>query len=254
MYSFFVALLNPFTLLCVVVLLAVVNLWRWRVETRQRLLFVSVPLALLLFLTTPIAAYLMAWTLESSYPPITEMPADAQAIVVLGGYAHQPTSTRPQAVLADDTQMRCVYAAELYKQRPLPMLVTGGIVDSSIDVPPLAEVMKQYLVSLGVPADAISLEEYSRSTYENAALSQPILAAQGTERIVLVTEADHMLRAAQCFESQGLDVTPAACRHTIETFRLKPQSFLPNADAAEHMTESMHEWLGIIWYLVTRKM
>jgi uncharacterized SAM-binding protein YcdF (DUF218 family) len=254
MYPFFVALLNPFTLLFLFLLLTVANLWRWRVESRRRLLLVTVPLVGLAILTTPIASYWAALSLEWPYPPIEHVPADSQAIVVLGGGIREPTSTRPQAELAEDTRDRCIYAAELYKQRPLPMVVTGGIVNTDIDVPPLAEAMKTLLVSLGVPADEITLEDRSRSTYENAAFTHERLAEKNIERIVLVTEADHMLRASKCFSAQGFGITPAACRHSIETFRLVPQSFLPNADAAEGVAESMHEWLGIVWYKLSGKM
>jgi uncharacterized SAM-binding protein YcdF (DUF218 family) len=253
MYQFVVDLLSHFTLLLLLLLAAVLNLWRRRVETRRRLLLVSLPLALLLFLCTPLAAYWAASLLEWPYPPISQVPPEAEAIVVLGGGIREATSTLPHAELAEDTRMRCIYAAVLYSERPLPVLVTGGIVEPELDVPPLAEEMKKLLVSLGVPAAEIFVEDRSRSTYENAAFSQPLLAERNVEQIVLVTDAGHMSRAARCFAAQGFDVAPAACRHASETFRFGPRSLLPRAAAARSVREAMHEWLGIVWYEVSGK-
>ena len=253
MYLFFVELFSPFTLLCVLLLVVVANLWRRRVESRRRLLLVSVPLGVFLFLCTPVASFWSVGLLEWSYPVLEETPEDADVIVVLGGGIRRATSTLPEAELAEDTRFRCIYAAELYKQRPLPIVVTGGRVDPSIPVPPLAPEMKDLLVRLGVPADDILVEDESSSTYENALFSQPILADQNAQRILLITDAKHMMRSERCFVAQGFDVTPAPCRHSAAVFRWRPQSFLPRASSARSVRRSMHEWIGMLWYQISGK-
>ncbi|MCG8585439.1 MAG: YdcF family protein [Pirellulales bacterium] len=253
MYYFFVDLLSPFTLLFLILLAAVALLWRRRVESRRRLLLVTVPLALLWIISTPVVAFLTAQILEWPYPPISEIPEDAQAYVVLGGAILEPSETLPAAELLVDSRLRCIHAAELYKKRQLPVLVAGGVVHADKELPPLAQAMRDLLIDLGVPGDEILMEDKSRSTYENAAFSKSVLAENGIERVVLVTDADHMLRASQCFAAQDIDVTPAACRHASDSFEWSAESFLPRAGAAAHFRASMHEWLGFVWYKLTGK-
>ena len=52
-------------------------------------------------------------------------------------------------------------------------------------------------------------EESSRTTWENAQDSARLLALSGIKRVVLVTQASHMLRARWCFERAGFSVVMA---------------------------------------------
>src|SRR6516165_8195266 len=95
MYEFFTQLLQPFTLLWFVLLLAVINLWRKRRETRRRLLLVTIPFALLTVLSLPWVSYLALGSLEWQTDPLEEIPPDVQAVVVLGGGYRQPDADNP---------------------------------------------------------------------------------------------------------------------------------------------------------------
>jgi len=53
------------------------------------------------------------------------------------------------------------------------------------------------------------VEDQSRNTHENAVLSAQILEREKVNRVVLVTSATHMRRAAAEFRAHGLDVVPA---------------------------------------------
>ena len=65
---------------------------------------------------------------------------------------------------------------------------------------------------LGVPADALLLEDRSRNTIENARNSVAILCAERPRpchpRITLVTSDYHIDRAARLFRCAGAQVTP----------------------------------------------
>lgn len=50
-------------------------------------------------------------------------------------------------------------------------------------------------LELGVPPDAVLVENQSRTTHDNVALAIPIIRAQGWKRIALVTSPWHMPRA-----------------------------------------------------------
>ena len=65
------------------------------------------------------------------------------------------------------------------------------------------------MVSWMVPDSSIWTEERSHSTYENALYGAEVLRSHGVARIVLVVEAQSMVRAAACFRKQGIAVVPA---------------------------------------------
>ncbi len=70
------------------------------------------------------------------------------------------------------------------------------------DGPGAGDMMAQLAVSLGVPADAITTENGSLSTLQNALFSKPYLNTN--DRLILVTEGFHLPRAAASFWWMGM--------------------------------------------------
>jgi uncharacterized SAM-binding protein YcdF (DUF218 family) len=197
-------------------------------------------------------AYLALGSLEWRYPPRAPGPTSAQAIVVLSAGALHADAVRIRDELTEPSLVRCLQAAEVYHhQEPrLPVLVTGGNLDRHARGRPDADLMRDFLVTLGVgPADLI-VENAARSTYENALESRKLLERRGIREIILVTDASHMLRAVRCFRKQGIAATPSACRHRATEFRWSLAQFLPSPGAAGSCLDTAHEWLGLAWYLM----
>jgi uncharacterized SAM-binding protein YcdF (DUF218 family) len=69
--------------------------------------------------------------------------------------------------------------------------------------------IKPTLVSLGVPPDAVQVEDHSRSTYENARQTAQLLEQQKLQQVLLVTSALHLPRALATFRAAGIDALPA---------------------------------------------
>src|SRR5207237_10847226 len=91
MYQLFVwEFLQPYAILFLVTGFALLRLWHRRQETRARLLWVSLPFAILFVISLPAVADLVLGSLEWKYPPLGERPADVQAIVVLASYVYPP--------------------------------------------------------------------------------------------------------------------------------------------------------------------
>ena len=59
----------------------------------------------------------------------------------------------------------------------------------------------------GVPAEAILIEDRSRSTEENAAFSHEIMNAHGWKTALVVSDGYHLLRATWIFSAEGIDVS-----------------------------------------------
>ena len=200
MYQFFTVLLQPFPLLYLLVSLGLVVLWRRRVETRRRLLLVTVPFVILWIACTPLIGHLAIGSLEWAYPPKDNLPDDTGAIVILGGNIRPPDDTVREVELGAETLLRCLYAAQLYHQgKPRLILVSGGKVDAGVSGPSLAQAMRDFLVGQGIKETDLLVEDQSRTTYENAALSGKILSQRGIRRIVLVVSAVEMRRAEGVF-------------------------------------------------------
>lgn len=116
----------------------------------------------------------------------TAIPADA--IVVLGrGIEFQAT--------------RVDLAAQLWQAGRAPRIFTSGRGD--------ADSMLAALRAKGVPASDLQAEECSRTTEENAQFTALRLKPEGVRRIVLITDAPHMMRSLDIFQKAGFAVVPA---------------------------------------------
>ena len=108
-------------------------------------------------------------------------------------------------------QRRAEQAARLYARGLAPHLVcSGGVGPGSRRSE--ASVCAELLQRGGVPAEAILLEEASRSTEANARNSLTLIRANGWRRVILVSDGYHLLRARWLFERIGQPVltSPAA--------------------------------------------
>jgi uncharacterized SAM-binding protein YcdF (DUF218 family) len=248
MYEFVVALARPYTFLLLVLLAAVVTLWCKRRETRGRLLLLTIPFAALWLVSTPMVAHLALGSLEWQYDPPERPPAGYEAIVVLAASTLLPGEVHQQAELADNTRIRCLVAAQLYRQGPAcPIVVSGGKVDPDY-APTHAQVMAEFLRAQGVPAKDLIVEDTSRNTYENAVESSRELKQRGIIKVLLVVDAMDIYRAARCFARQGIDVIPAPSAYGTKPHSISVLTFVPNIEAVRNCGMAAHEWLGVLWY------
>jgi uncharacterized SAM-binding protein YcdF (DUF218 family) len=248
MYRFVVDLLEPHTVLSLLVCLALFHLWRKRRQPGRRLWPLVLPLVGLAVVSNPVVAWLAVRSLECQAPPVEERGPGAEAVVVFAAGLHPPDGPRLRPELDEDTVQRCLNAAHLYAQRPpLPVVVSGGKVDDDAS-PTCAAVMGDLLRKLAVKDSDLVLEEQSQTTYENAVECAKILRARGLRRVVLVVNAVDMPRAAACLRGQGIDVLPFPCHFRATTFELTFFSLLPSPGAASGFRRAWHEWVGLLWY------
>lgn len=164
---------------------------RPRAALVKRLLFLTIPVALIYFLTF-VAAIHYTGTIDSS--------AASDVIIVLG--AGLLRDGRPGWALT----RRSLHAAELWQQEIAPyVLCSGGHAENF----PRSEAAacREVLLANGLPASAIVLEEESRSTEENALFSRRIIDSMRFADVVLVSDSYHMLRASWLFDMQGISAT-----------------------------------------------
>jgi uncharacterized SAM-binding protein YcdF (DUF218 family) len=114
-------------------------------------------------------------------------------MIVLGG------GSIDENTLAHGSYWRAIYAGRFYREGGFRRVVASGAI-----VGPL---IRDFLVSHGVPASAVEAEGASTSTRENAVYAARLLAGSGGVP-VLVTSDYHMFRARRAFHKAGLEVRP----------------------------------------------
>ena len=198
-------------------------------------------------LAWPPAAWVGAQLLEGWYSPKPPAAGNAEAIVVLAGGVVAAEAGELEPSLKENTYLRCRYGAWIWKRKKtLPVLLCGG---TTFRLPtPAAVVMRRMMEEQGIPEPLLWTEERSTSTYENALFGAEILRRKGIRRIVLVTEAYHMLRSERCFRKLGFDVIPAACNFAEVTPEIN--GFLPGGAGILENEQNLHELFGLGWYLI----
>ena len=127
-----------------------------------------------------------------------EVPTEADYVIVLGA---RVKGTIPSLSL----QYRIDAAAQyLLKNEETIVIVSGGQgPDEDLSE---AEAMRRGLVSQGIKAERILLEDQSTSTYENIAFSKKLIPS-GLETGLLVSNDYHLYRAGLIAKKAGLKVT-----------------------------------------------
>jgi uncharacterized SAM-binding protein YcdF (DUF218 family) len=119
-----------------------------------------------------------------------------EVAVVLG------TEVLPDGRPSRTLEARVRHAAGLYARGRVGMLIpTGGLGKRP---PAEAEVMGRVLREMGVPDDAVMLEDRALNTWESAWLVAGMAEKLGVESVLVVTDPLHCVRAVAAFERAGL--------------------------------------------------
>jgi len=148
--------------------------------TVRRLFKITVLMSVLLLLGW--AAVVLAVAVQGARDQATS----ADAIVVLGAAQY---NGRPSPVF----RARLDHAAALYQRGLAPVvLVTGGV--GTGEVLSEANVGRDYLARLGLPGEALIPLPASGDTYASLKQVQRWFEGRGSRRVLLVSDAFHMLR------------------------------------------------------------
>ena len=218
-------------------LLAILGLFVLQRRPRLGRALLTLSIALLWLLSTPIVADQLArWS--ERYPPL-DLRADPQAgaIVIVGGggqrdYAPEYGGPAAKPYLLE----RLAYGAYLAQRLRLPLLVTGFRIEATA----MSDSLQRNFSSVPRWVDAAAYD-----TFDNARDSARILAAADVRRIVLVTSAEHMWRAAHEFEAAGLIVLPAPVALTAQRRApITAFTLLPDSNALFLSSSVLYELLG----------
>jgi uncharacterized SAM-binding protein YcdF (DUF218 family) len=241
----------PLGLACVLIVFALVKLWK---KPRQASTALTLALIVLLLGSNGWVSRSLVRSLEFQNIP-QELP-NADAIVVLGGATKPAFPPRPAVDLSEESD-RMFYAAQLYHQNKAPyVILSGGRIDwsgaGSSESADMAIVMQR----LGVPESAIIQEPDSLNTYENAVNVKKILQARQFNQVLLVTSAMHMPRSLAIFNKLKIAAFPAPTdflasgdmQYVSDSFEAIVLNLLPEAERLHQSTRALKEYVGLIIY------
>jgi len=235
--------------------------------------------------STPMWSNWICGKLESQYrwQSANQYPV-ADAIVVLGGGIRGDAGPTLPSLDLGPAADRELFASRLYHAGRSKMIVVSGGVDPISGTGVSGVAMKQFLVMLGVPAEAIRVEGRSKNTVENAqevkrmmALTndrpvndlpvkdKPVKGISGKKKqlnglsvkdkqvisdsgdvksILLVTSAQHMPRAFDLFARTGLRIIPAPADFQVVNTPFSINLLLPDAEALGNSSSAWKEFVG----------
>jgi len=139
----------------------------------------------------------------------TDDDGPVHAIVVMGAAQYDG---RPSPQLA----ARLDHVVEIWPTGVAPLVVvTGGSIPG--DRFTEAEASAEYLIERGIPADSIVLENSGSTSQESLTSVAAILAEQGLDDVLIVTDPYHALRSRLIAEEVGLDAEVSSTNTSVVT-------------------------------------
>ena len=233
------ALIMPINLVLILGILALIYV---RIQPNKSVQLFLSALLLLFVSSMPIAADYFMVKLENKYPVFIKTAKPIDHIIVLGGWHTNNQALPVTSQLNTNALQRLVETLRIYQLHPQATIITSG--HHNVDKISHAEKMKQSLVLLGIPALNISTVNNPRDTEEEAQLISPRLFGKN---VVLITNADHMLRAMRYFQAQGINPLPAPTGFWVKNNHspISWRSFIPNSLSLQQTTTAWYETLGL---------
>lgn len=163
-------------------------------------------------LTAFIVFFLLSFVIMLSMVVINasrlDNPSPADVIIVLG--ARVEKDGKPTPLL----ERRLNRAKQLYDDAFAPVIIVAGAQGADEPVTE-ALAMQQYLVELGIPDEAIFLEDQSYNTIESLKNAKDIMASAGMKTALVVSSDYHLWRALSMCSDIGIEATGAGAQNAL---------------------------------------
>jgi uncharacterized SAM-binding protein YcdF (DUF218 family) len=187
-------------------------------------------------------------TLESDAPRTFRDAQTYDVVVLLGGLVDHRASKDWGETAYNDNIERLLATFQLLRSgHAKNAILSGGTVTPDDEIVE-GQALADQLAAWGIERDRLLVEGKARNTRENATYSKEIILARGYERVLIVTSAFHMRRAADAFRGAGLE---------FDTLPVDPRSFdagkhpvtwLPRAGFLHDSTAALRELSGRLVY------
>lgn len=200
--------------------------------------------------TFVVADFLFAYLENSGIKKQAQQAKSADAIVVLSGMmVHVNSTAGPVAEWADAD--RFFSGVDLYQAGKAPRLIfTGGLLPWDKNSQTEGQVLSALARRLGVPGESIRVTGEAQNTEQEARAVKTLMGQE--QKILLVTSAFHMPRAAALFEREGFAVEAFPVDYKVRARTMTPMDFLPDPHALGLTNIFVREGIGRFYYWMKR--
>jgi uncharacterized SAM-binding protein YcdF (DUF218 family) len=178
---------------------------------RRRRLLGAAGLVVLLVASSEAGSNALVWNLEHASTSTYRDDVTNDAVILLGGVVDEEASAKSGQPSYNENVERLVMTHRLLRDgKARVAIVSGGTIDPKLAAYGEAAMLARQLEDWGIPKERIIIEDRARNTHENAVYSKEIARARGFERVLVLTSAFHMLRAAECFAALDMKVDTLA--------------------------------------------
>jgi len=221
------AMIMPLNLGILIALIGLFFLYRDQIKKAK--LFLTVGIIWLSIISyTPFSNFLLT-PLETKYTKLESIPTNIKYIVYLGG----------------DQQNRGWEVLRLYNNLHNAKIITSGYEGRALV--PEAIKTANILNNIGINSKDIIIHPKPKDTKEEAIKIKKVLKE---EKFILVTSAYHMPRAMKIFQDNQLNPIPAPADFMPKCY--DNFGIFPNANMLLWTQKAIHEYVGIIWYDITK--
>jgi uncharacterized SAM-binding protein YcdF (DUF218 family) len=175
------------------------------------------------------------------------------AILVLGaGVVSHSLNGFTASVPDRQTIFNAFEGARLYRAigRPVSVIASGGVVNADWQREPESRVIRNLLVTAGVPSSEIIEESASKSTHEQAVNLAPIIRSHGWTRVIVVAPSVQMPRAVRGFAREGIDVIAAEAPFASDVGTPARSRWIPTGDALTVSARANYDYFAWFYYWI----
>ena len=170
--------------------------------------------------------------------------------ILLGGIIDLESTA--DNILFSKSNDRLLNTIELFSKKRIKKILISGASGSLTAELKEAEILRNYLIQIGIPDSCVLSENSSNNTYENAIYSEKILTqihAKKELNCLIITSDYHMRRSLACFKKTNLHADPYVKKPLIEHFDLE-YIIVPQSSALFSWKVLLHEIAGYYTYKI----
>lgn len=170
--------------------------------------------------------------------------------ILLGGMLD--IESTPENILFLKNNDRLLNTIELFSKKRIKKILISGASGSLTSKLKEAEILKKYLIKIGIPDSCVFSENSSKNTYENAVYCDKKLTQIHKSKVInclIITSDYHMRRSLACFKKTNLHADPYVKKPLTKHFDLE-YIIVPQSSALFSWKILLHEIVGYYTYKI----
>lgn len=218
------------------------------IKKKHRIIF---SLFLLFFFSNGFVLSIFQPLINTKPVKVSELQKNYDYGIVLGGFSVYDKEYK--RIRFFESSDRLWQTLQLYKSKRITkILISGGsgkLINNSIKE---SNVIKQFLIGLGIKSQDIVVENKSKNTYENALYTSKIPQIKNSS-CLLITSSLHMFRAKKCFEKADIKLDIFPTNYSSGENLLVSDYIIPSSKVLLKWNDLLHELTGIVIYKIAGK-